>query len=167
MQASASQLSCWCSSLGGGVRQASTAAGYRARLEIPVPFNFRRRSVQMAKRPAAPAPAPQVPTKRWWQRLPSLPGVETTSSSLRTVIINIALLLVLAMVIPLTVTQFSRDQILVQPLSVPGALEATGLTPAVAANRLWDGLEQIKQEGGSAKSSVNVIPEGQKGWTLV
>jgi tetratricopeptide (TPR) repeat protein len=162
MQASASQLSCWRNSLGGGVRQTSTAAGYRARLEIPVPFNFRRRSVQMAKRPAAPAPAPQVLTKRWWQRLPSLPGVETTSSSLRTVIINIALLLVLAMVIPLTVTQFSRDQILVQPLSVPGALEATGLTPAVAANRLWDGLEQIKQEGGSAKSSVNVIPEGQK-----
>lgn len=111
----------------------------------------------MAKRPAA---AP--PKKTWWQYLPSLPGVETTSSSLRTVIINVALLLVLAMAIPLTIAQFSRDQILVQPLSVPEALEATGLTPAVAANRLWDGLQQIKLEGGSAKRSVNVIPEGQK-----
>lgn len=108
-----------------------------------------------AGQPAAPA----IP---WWRRIVDIARIETTSNSLRTIIVNVALLLILLMVVPLLAAQFSRDQILIQPISVPGALVATGLTPEVAANRLWDGLEQIKAQSNTAKHSVNVIPEGQK-----
>ncbi|UJW85138.1 tetratricopeptide repeat protein [Devosia sp. SL43] len=110
--------------------------------------------------PATKAAAEQT-RPRWWTRL-SLPGVETYSNSLRTVVINLALLVVLAMALPLVAAQFARDQILIQSISIPGGLQATGLTPDVAANRLWDGIQQIDVEANSEKSSVNVLPEGKK-----
>jgi tetratricopeptide (TPR) repeat protein len=110
---------------------------------------------------AVPAAKAEAPKPRWWTRL-SLPAVETHSNSLRTVVINLALLLVLAMALPLVAAQFARDQILIQTIAVPGGLQATGLTPEVAANRLWDGIQQIEVEANSEKSSVNVLPEGKK-----
>jgi tetratricopeptide (TPR) repeat protein len=123
----------------------------------------------MPRKPAAKPTPPKRPEPKlieeresWWRRLLDLTGLEDTSNSLRTLIVNVVLLLILVMVIPLLAAQFSRDQILIQPISVPEALVATGLTPDVAANRLWDGLEAIKDQANSAKQSVNVIPEGQK-----
>ena len=92
---------------------------------------------------------------------PSLPTVETTSNSLRAVVVNLVLLAVIVLAAPLIASQAARDQILLEPISVPDGLKVTGLTPEVAANRLNDGLLQIIREAGSGKSSINAIPEGQ------
>lgn len=106
--------------------------------------------------PARPRPRFQLP--QWL----TLPRVESTSSSMRTVVVNLVLLAVILMAAPLIVAQAARDQILLEPISVPEALQATGLTPEVAANRLSDGLLQIIREADTAKASINVIPEGQR-----
>lgn len=103
-----------------------------------------------------------VVSKPWRPNWLTLPFFEAASTSLRTVLINAALLVLMILIIPLIGAQFARDQVLLQPISIPSALLATGLTPEVAANRLWDGLQQIEGDAGTAKTSVNVIPEGQK-----
>jgi tetratricopeptide (TPR) repeat protein len=92
----------------------------------------------------------------------SLPTVESASNSMRAVVVNLVLLAAILMAAPLIATQAARDQILLEPISVPSALQVTGLTPQVAANRLNDGLLQIIREADTAKSSVNIVPEGQR-----
>jgi tetratricopeptide (TPR) repeat protein len=81
---------------------------------------------------------------------------------MRTVVVNLVLLAVVLLAVPFIATQAARDQVLLEPISVPEALQATGLTPEVAANRLSDGLHQIIAEADTAKASINVIPEGQR-----
>jgi len=108
--------------------------------------------------PDTSTPRPRVQLPHWL----TLAKVESASSSMRTVVVNLVLLVVVLMAVPLIATQAARDQVLLEPISVPDALQATGLTPEVAANRLGDGLHQIIAEADSAKSSVNVIPEGQR-----
>lgn len=81
---------------------------------------------------------------------------------MRTVVVNLVLLVVVLMAVPLIATQAARDQVLLEPISVPEALQATGLTPEVAANRLSDALHQIIREADTAKASINVMPEGQR-----
>lgn len=108
--------------------------------------------------PDTPKPRPRFQLPQWL----TLPRVESTSSSMRTVVVNLVLLAVILTAAPLIATQAARDQILLEPISVPEALQATGLTPEVAANRLSDGLHQIIAEADTAKASINVIPEGQR-----
>ena len=113
---------------------------------------------------AAPSPetvAPPRPRYRRPQWL-TLPTVESASNSMRAVVVNLVLLALLLISAPLIASQAARDQILLEPISVPGALQSTGLTPEVAAARLNDGLLQIIREAGSDKSSINAVPEGQK-----
>lgn len=107
-------------------------------------------------------PSQETPEARW-RRLnwPSLPTVETTSNSLRAVVVNLVLLAVIVLAAPLIASQAARDQILLEPISIPAGLQVTGLTPEVAANRLNDGMLQIIREAGSGKSSINPIPEGE------
>jgi tetratricopeptide (TPR) repeat protein len=92
----------------------------------------------------------------------TLPTVESTSNSMRAVVVNLVLLAAILLAAPLIATQAARDQILLEPISVPAALQVTGLTPEVAANRLNDGLLQIIREADTGKSSINVVPEGQR-----
>jgi tetratricopeptide (TPR) repeat protein len=92
----------------------------------------------------------------------TLPTVESTSNSMRAVVVNLVLLVVILMAAPLIASQAARDQILLEPISVPEGLQVTGLTPEVAAARLNDGLLQIIEEADSDKASINAIPEGQR-----
>lgn len=81
---------------------------------------------------------------------------------MRAVVVNLGLLAIILLAAPLIATQAARDQIMLEPISVPAALQVTGLTPEVAANRLNDGLLQIIREADTGKSSINVVPEGQR-----
>lgn len=111
----------------------------------------------MARKPAAkPAPAKPV-------REPiTLPQAAAFTTDVRTLAVNISILLALLIVVPVIVMQFWRSQVVIQPIAVPDALVATGLTPEVAAGRLWDGLQAVKDDAGTAKQSVVSIPESAK-----
>ncbi|QQR38861.1 tetratricopeptide repeat protein [Devosia rhizoryzae] len=117
-----------------------------------------------------PAPVEQSPPKekvagtRRLQRPAwlTLPTVESTSNSMRAVVVNLVLLAIILMAAPLIASQAARDQILLEPISVPSGLQVTGLTPEVASARLNDGLLQIIAEADSDKSSINAIPEGEQ-----
>lgn len=113
----------------------------------------------MARQPAKTAPKkPEKPP-----RDPvTLPEAAAFTSDVRTLAVNITILLAILIVIPVIVTQFWRDQVVIQPIAVPDAMLATGLTPEVAAGRLWDGLESIASSANTAKRTVISIPESTK-----
>ena len=84
------------------------------------------------------------------------------STDVRTLAVNLTILAVIIRVVPVIASQFLREQVLIEPIAVPEALLATGLTPEVAANRLWDGLKEVKEAAGSSKGSVTAIPDSKQ-----
>jgi hypothetical protein len=116
---------------------------------------------QMARQPVKAKPAPDVAPKP--KRPPiTMPMAAAWTSDVRTLAVNVTILLAILLVVPVIVTQFWRSQVVIEPITVPDAMVATGLTPEVAAGRLWDGLEAVTDEAGTAKRSVVSIPESAK-----
>ena len=105
----------------------------------------------------APVPGP-VPAKA---RL-HIPTLAVLSAGIRTLLINLCLLIVLAGMIPVIGQQFLRAQIIIDTFTVPPALVARGLGPEVAANRLWDGLTQVQAQAASSKEGVIAIPKSAR-----
>jgi tetratricopeptide (TPR) repeat protein len=115
----------------------------------------------MARQPAKAKPAPEAPAKP--KRPPiTLPVAAAWTSDVRTLAVNITILLAIILVVPVIATQFLRSQVVIEPITVPEPMRATGLTPEVAAGRLWDGLESISASAGTAKATVVSIPESAK-----
>lgn len=113
----------------------------------------------MARKPAAkPAAAPAAPV-----RDPiTLPEAAAFTSEVRTLLVNVTILLAIVLVVPVIAVQFMRSQVVLEPLAVPEQLSSTGLTPEIAAGRLWDGLEAITKSANTAKATVVSIPESAK-----
>ena len=108
----------------------------------------------MARKPAAKA-APATP-----ERDPiTLPEAASFTSDMRTLAVNVTILLAIVLIVPVVITQFWRSQVVIEPIAVPEALSATGLTPEIAAGRLWDGVEAVSASAGTAKATVVSIPE--------
>jgi Flp pilus assembly protein TadD len=105
--------------------------------------------------PVAPPPAARRPRV-------SLPSLESGSTRLRKVILNIAFVLAILIFIPVLASQFLRNPVLIEPISVPKALQQRGLTPEVVANRLWDGLRDATILARTSKASVDAIPDSQR-----
>src|SRR5688572_33481830 len=101
----------------------------------------------MARKPAAkPATVPAAPA-----RDPiTLPEAASLTSDVRTLLVNITILLAIVLVVPVIAVQFLRSQVVIEPIGVPAQLSATGLTAEIAAGRLWDGLEAITAAAGTA-----------------
>lgn len=95
------------------------------------------------------------------QRL-SLPHLETRSTSLRTLVLNALFLLMIVVVVPVVFTQFRRDQVIIEPIAVPEALAAQGLTPDVAASRIWDGLHDVNEEAHTSKETIAALPDSRR-----
>ena len=113
-----------------------------------------------APRPVAPvAPAP-APTKR--RLRVSLPSLESGSTRLRKVILNIVFVLAILIFLPILGSQFLRNPVLIEPIAVPEALLARGMTSEVVASRLWDGLRDATQLARTSKASVDAIPNSQR-----
>lgn len=123
-----------------------------------------------APKPAVPAQAspvdptptePVAPTKK--PRLGvSLPSIESGSTRLRKVILNIAFVLAILIFIPILASQFLRSPVLIEPIAVPEALVIRGMTPEVVASRLWDGLRDANALARTSKASVAAIPNSQR-----
>ena len=100
-----------------------------------------------------------------WQRLKarlSLPGMEAWSTNVRNLFLNGLFLLAIVVVLPVLIGQFRRDQVIIEPISVPEALENQGLTANVAANRVWDGLQDVVRKSNTSKQSIDAIPDSRR-----
>ena len=92
----------------------------------------------------------------------SLTGIEAFSSTIRTMFINIGFFAAMLLLIPAVATQFSASAVVIEPIAVPEALVERGLTAEVAANRLWDGLQDFARTASVARSTIVAIPNSQR-----
>ncbi len=92
----------------------------------------------------------------------TLPGLESWSTTVRTVMLNALFLAALIVLLPVLVSQFRRDQVIIEPIAVPGALADEGLTADVAASRLWDGLLDVTKKARTAKASITALPDSRR-----
>lgn len=108
----------------------------------------KKAAVQAAAKPTAPRV--------------TLPGVGAASTRLRTVLLNFAFLAAFLVLMPVIVSQFWRNEVLIDKIPVPEALGNLGLTPDVAASRLWDGLRDATAQAGTSKESLVAIPNSKR-----
>jgi tetratricopeptide (TPR) repeat protein len=123
----------------------------------------RTRSSQASKAPldtagkdtAAPAAKPR-------RRRVSLPSLESGATLLRKVVLNAIFVIAVVLFFAVMVAQFLREQVVIEPIAVPKALIAQGLSPEVVAGRLWDGLRDAQLRARTAKASLSAIPDSQR-----
>lgn len=111
------------------------------------------------------AGASAVETQSWWRRFRerfSLPQIEAWSTTFRTVFLNALFLLAIIVVLPVLISQFQRDQVVIESIGVPEALEEQGLTGNVVASRVWDGLQDVVRQSNTAKDSIVAIPDARR-----
>jgi tetratricopeptide (TPR) repeat protein len=92
----------------------------------------------------------------------SLTGIEAMSSTVRTMFINVGFFAAMLLLIPAIASQFSANAVVIEPIAVPEALAARGLTPEVAANRLWDSLQDFARTASVARTTIVAIPNSQR-----
>ncbi|HEY0853995.1 MAG TPA: tetratricopeptide repeat protein [Devosia sp.] len=105
------------------------------------------------------AAKPAVPPKKERVRLTH---VEAASTRLRTVLLNFAFVAAFLVIVPVIVSQFWRNEVMIMPVPVPEALADVGLTPEVAANRIWDGIRDATLRANTSKSTVTALPDAQR-----
>ena len=91
----------------------------------------------------------------------TLPKLESMTTTLRTMVINIGFIAVFVLMLPSVASQFSRTQVVIEPIVVPHAIAKQGLKPDVVANRLWDGLSDFAADASVARQNVVTIPNSQ------
>jgi tetratricopeptide (TPR) repeat protein len=92
----------------------------------------------------------------------SLPGLESWSTTVRTVLLNVFFLVIVVVLIPLLIGQFRRDQVIIEPIAVPEALAARGMTAEVVASRIWDGLADVRIAAKTSKEIIDVLPDARR-----
>jgi tetratricopeptide (TPR) repeat protein len=92
----------------------------------------------------------------------ALPRIEAFSATVRTMFINIGFFAAMLLLIPAVASQFSASAVVIEPIAVPEALVERGITPEVAANRLWDGLQDFARTASVARSTIVAIPNSQR-----
>ena len=105
------------------------------------------------------AAKPAVPPKKERVRLTH---VEAASTRLRTVLLNFAFVAAFLVIVPVIVSQFWRNEVMIMPVPVPEALADVGLAPEVAANRIWDGIRDATLRANTSKSTVTALPDAQR-----
>lgn len=122
----------------------------------------RRASTAEPSAEASPAAPPEVsPPRTPPRRLITLPGVEATSNTLRSLLINFSFFAAFFLLLPALATQLWKNQVVIEPISVPPALIEMGITPDVAANRVWDGLKDFAAAADTAKRTFVAVPQGR------
>ena len=101
-----------------------------------------------------PAPEPQPSAE---PAAPLMPKVASVTSDIRTLIFNVFVLLLVGLLAPVVISQFWRNEVVIEPIAVPGQLQTMGLTPEVAAARLVDALREVDRAGGSLIDAIDVV----------
>jgi tetratricopeptide (TPR) repeat protein len=113
--------------------------------------------------PDTAPPTPSAPPVDWTPLRPvTLFRLKMASTALRTLGLNVLVLLAFILLLPVVVSQFWRSDVLIGPISVPDSLAAVGLKPDVAANRLWDALQDYARSARTSKSIMVAIPDSQR-----
>jgi tetratricopeptide (TPR) repeat protein len=115
-----------------------------------------------ARRRAKAAPVAEIAAAPPKKRGIGLPHVEAASTKLRTVLLNFAFVGAFLVLTPVIVSQFWRDEVMIDRIPVPEALAEVGLTSDVAANRLWDGIRDATKRANTAKDSVTALPNSRR-----
>jgi len=92
----------------------------------------------------------------------SLAGIENWATSIRSVLLNILFLIAVIVLVPLVIGQFQRNDVIIEPIGAPEALVSRGLTPEVAASRIWDGLSDVKLAAQTSKETVASLPDSRR-----
>jgi tetratricopeptide (TPR) repeat protein len=121
----------------------------------------RRKVEPTAGEKLAIAGIPQERPRRLRDRF-SLAGFETWSTTVRSIFLNALFLAAVIIVFPVLVSQFRRDQVVIEPIAVPEALGKQGLTADVAASRIWDGLQDVTAKAKTSKESISAIPQSRR-----
>jgi tetratricopeptide (TPR) repeat protein len=90
-----------------------------------------------------------------------LTKLDASLSTLRTMIVNIGFFIAMILLIPTMGAQILRNPIIIEPIGVPGALSDRGFTSSVAANRVWDGLQEFAETAAIARQSFVAVPDSQ------
>jgi predicted Zn-dependent protease len=90
-----------------------------------------------------------------------LPQMEALSSTLRTTFVNLGFFAATLLLIPAVASQMARNAVVIDPIVVPQALIDRGVTPEVAANRLWDGLQDFARTASIARATIVAVPDSQ------
>ena len=125
----------------------------------------RRKKAAQPAAAAAPIPAPPAPDAPPGAARPerlSLQKAASISADFRTLAVNVTVLLVIIVIVPAVLTQFLRSQVVIDPIAVPAAMQADGMTPEIAARRLWDGLQEVKASADTAKNTFSAIPDSDQ-----
>lgn len=81
---------------------------------------------------------------------------------LRNVILNVLYVLAVLLFIAVLFSQLLHEQVVIEPIAVPKALAAQGMSPEVVASRLWDGLRDAQVQARTSKASLSAIPDSQR-----
>jgi len=79
----------------------------------------------------------------------------------RSLLINFSFFVAFFLLLPALATQLWKNQVVIEPISVPAALVQMGITPDVAANRVWDGLKDLEADADTAKRTFVAVPQGR------
>lgn len=101
---------------------------------------------------ATPAPRPGF----------GLKTMQALSARWRTLVVNLGFFSILILLLPSVASQFSRREVVIEPIAVPSALAKQGFYPEVVANRLWDGLQELSQQASAARETIATIPDSEQ-----
>jgi tetratricopeptide (TPR) repeat protein len=91
----------------------------------------------------------------------SLTRVDAGLATLRTMMINIGFFAATLLLVPTMGAQIIRNPIIIEPIAVPQALADRGMTSSVAANRVWDGLQEYSRTAALARQTLVAVPDSQ------
>jgi tetratricopeptide (TPR) repeat protein len=93
----------------------------------------------------------------------SLTRLDAMLTTLRTMMVNIGFFGAMVMLVPAFGAQVLRNPVIIEPIAVPEALADRGLTATVAANRVWDGLQDFTRSADLARQTLVAVPDSQLG----
>lgn len=91
----------------------------------------------------------------------SLTRVDAGLATLRTMMINIGFFAATLLLVPTMGVQIIRNPVVIEPIAVPQALADRGMTSSVAANRVWDGLQDYSRTAALARQTLVAVPDSQ------
>ncbi|MBJ3783727.1 tetratricopeptide repeat protein [Devosia sediminis] len=93
--------------------------------------------------------------------LGSLTRVDAGLATIRTMTINIGFFAAMLLLVPTLGAQVVRNPVVIEPIDVPDALADRGMTANVAANRVWDGLQEYSRKADLARQTLVAVPDSQ------
>ncbi|MBW4653402.1 MAG: tetratricopeptide repeat protein [Kaiparowitsia implicata GSE-PSE-MK54-09C] len=122
------------------------------------PARIRKSAPATSEAIISPIPRPLVPVIGPTNKSSDLmPKIASLTSDIRTLVFNLFVLLLVGLLAPVVLSQFWRNEVVVEAITVPAQLQTMGLTPEVASARLVDALREVEHAGGSAIEAIDVV----------